>query len=291
VVASGWFPTLGGQIFWILILSFGFHYFEATNQSLTLQYFNVIEAPIIISRLRSVTAVGSLFMGLIIVCLATHLDYRVLFALAGSLAIIAAFWSFGHRPVSEGLPVQKKGLVFKKKYWLFYVLTGLSGARRQIFDVFSVFLLVERFNFSLFQMSLLMLFNNIINWFLNPFIGRAINAIGEKTLLRFKYITVLMLCIGYVFCNSSILAASLYIIDQILFCFTVSIRTFFQKISDPSDIAPSMAVGVTVNHIAAVSVPFVGGYLWMLNYRIPFYMGAFFALTSLVMTNYIKTKK
>ncbi|UQZ88115.1 MFS transporter [Deltaproteobacteria bacterium Smac51] len=291
VISTGWFPTFEGQIVWTLILSFGFHYFEATNQSLTLQYFNTHEAPLVISRLRSMTAAGSFLMGLLILALAGRADYRILFAIAGSMAVIASIWSFFNRPPSTGLPPQKRGMVLNGRYWLFYVLTMLSGARRQIFNVFAIFLLVERFHFTLGEMSLLLLLNNLINWLLNPYIGLAINAVGERKLLTIKYIVVVAVCLAYVFCDYAWLAAMLYVVDQLLFCFTVSIRTYFQKIADSCDIAPSMAMGVTVNHIAAVAVPFVGGLMWMVDYRIPFIMGACFASASLLMTSFIKIKR
>jgi hypothetical protein len=76
--------------------------------------------------------------------------------------------------------------------------------------------------------------------------------------------------------------AVLYILDHIFFNFSIGIRTFFQKIGDPRDIAPSMAVGFTINHIAAVFLPAIGGFLWVLDYRIPFFGGAAMALISLI---------
>ncbi|TVM28068.1 MFS transporter, partial [Oceanidesulfovibrio marinus] len=48
---------------------------------------------------------------------------------------------------------------------------------------------------------------------------------------------------------------------------SMAIRTYFQKIADPADIAPSMAVGFTINHIAAVLIPVLGGILWLTHYR------------------------
>ena len=287
VVATGWFPTFEGQMFWTLILSFGFHYFEATNQSLTLQYFTKTEAPIVISRLRATTAAGSFFMGAVILLLSSHLPYEWLFGIAGSCALAAALWALTQRPANAALPAQRRGVVVRARYWLFYVLTGLSGARRQIFNVFSIFLLVKHFEFTLMEMSFLLLFNNLINWFLNPYIGKAINAFGERPLLTGKYIIVSLCCVGYVFCHSAWQAALLYIIDQLMFCFTISIRTFFQKIAAPEDIAPSMALGVTINHIAAVAVPLIGGMLWMVDYRIPFVMGVALSIGSLVMVRFM----
>lgn len=281
VIATGFFPSFEGLLVWTFVLSMGFHYFEATNQSLTLQYFSISEAPIIIGRLRAATAAGSFFMGLVILLLAERLEYQALFGIAGALAVCAGIWAMFQRPELEGLPRQRKGMVLRARYWLFYVLTALSGARRQIVMVFSAFLLVQHFSFSLRDMSLLLLGSHLINWLLNPFIGGVINKVGEKRLLGVKYLCVIAICTGYVYCDHAWLAAALFIVDQVLFCFTISIRTFFQKIADREDIAPSMAVGVTVNHIVAVAVPVVGGMLWMVDYRIPFWMGTGFGLLSL----------
>ena len=55
----------------------------------------------------------------------------------------------------------------------------------------------------------------------------------------------------------------------------------------PEDIAPSMALSVTSSHIAAVGVPVVGGLLWLIDYRIPFWMGTGLALVSLLLVQYI----
>ena len=291
VIITGWFPTFEWQIFWTLVLSFGFHYFEATNQSLTLQYFSKSEAPLVIGRLRAVTAAGSFMMGIIILVLSNFLEYRWLFGIAGSFAVIAAIWAFFQNPTDKNLPPQRKGIVIKSRYWLFYALTVLSGARRQIFVVFSIFLLVNNFHFTLTQMSFFLLFSNLVNWVLNPLIGRAINAFGEKPLLTGKYAVVILLCYCYIVCDSAWVAALLYIVDQLLFGFTMSIRTFFQKIADAEDIAPSMALGVTINHIAAVAVPLVGGMLWMIDYRIPFAMGIGLSTLSLLMVQCIPSKR
>ena len=282
VIASGFFPSFEGLLVWTFILSMGFHYFEATNQSLALQYFSIQDAPLIIGRLRSVTGAGSFIMGSIILFLSGYLDYRWLFAIAGSVAIVVGIWALFQRPEAAGISRQRRGMVLRKRYWLFYLLTCLSGARRQVVSVFSTFLLVQHFSFNIREMALLLLASYFITWVLNPYIGKIINRFGEKSLLFVKYICVVGVCAGYIFCKQAWMAAALFIFDQILFCFTISIRTFFQKIADKADIAPSMAVGVTVNHIAAVVVPIVGGILWMTDYRIPFAMGVVFGVLSLL---------
>jgi hypothetical protein len=87
---------------------------------------------------------------------------------------------------------------------------------------------------------------------------------------------------AYAIADSKLIVAVLYILDHIFFNFSIAIRTYFQKVGDPRDIAPSMAVGFTINHIAAVFLPAIGGLLWIIDYRIPFLGGAAMALISLI---------
>ena len=77
------------------------------------------------------------------------------------------------------------------------------------------------------------------------------------------------------------------ILCNIFFNFSMGIRTFFQKIGDPEHIAPTMAAGFTINHIAAVVIPAMGGLAWIIDYRIPFYAGALMSLTSLIAVQFI----
>jgi predicted MFS family arabinose efflux permease len=179
-------------------------------------------------------------------------------------------------------------MFLKRRYWLYYLLTFMSGARRQIFMVFSMFLLVKNFHFSVQAITLLFIINNLINWVINPLIGRAINAFGERALCSAEYAGVIVIFLTYAFASSKWLVAGMYILDYILFNFAVAIRTYFQKIADPGDIAPTTAVGFTINHIAAVFLPALGGYLWMIDYRIPFLGGAALAVVSLVLAQFIR---
>ena len=66
------------------------------------------------------------------------------------------------------------------------------------------------------------------------------------------------------------LIAILYILDQVFYNFHIAIQTYFQKIADPGDIASSISVSFTINHIAAAVLPAIGGVLWMIDYRVPF---------------------
>lgn len=288
VALTGFFPSFGGIAITTLVMSFGFHYYETVNQSLTLQYFSTHQSPLVMGKLRSLAAITSIISAAVLWCLGFVMDYKGIFLVVGSVVLLAGIWASFQDPTHTGVPPQKLRMFLKRRYWLYYLLTFMSGARRQIYTVFSMFLLVKVFHFSVQAITVLFIINNIINWIINPMIGRAINAFGERTLCTLEYSGVILVFLTYAYSSSRWVVAGMYIIDYILFNFSVSIRTYFQKIADPQDIAPSSAVGFTINHIAAVFLPALGGYLWMINYRIPFVMGAGLGAISLVLAQFIR---
>ena len=286
---TGVFPSYTGLIATTMIMSFGFHYFETTNQSLTLQYFDKDSSPLVIGKLRSYGAAANIVVGIFIYLISFLFPYKTTFGLIGFIIVMVGIWGILQNPTRDGLPVQHKKMIVRKKYWLYYFLTFMAGARRQIFIAFAVFLLVKKFEFSIQEITLLFVLNNSINYFLNPLIGKAIIKFGERKVLSLEYSSLIMIFIGYAFVESKIIIATLYVLDHIFFNFAMGIRTYFQKIGNPKDIAPSMAVGFTINHIAAVIIPALGGLMWIVDYRIPFIAGAIMSAVSLLFVQFIRS--
>ena len=79
------------------------------------------------------------------------------------------------------------------------------------------------------------------------------------------------------------LATALYIANNIFFALALALKTYFQKIADPGDIAPTAAVAFTINHIAAVFLPALLGYLWLVAPGTVFALAAGMALVSLLL--------
>ena len=288
---TGFFPTYSGLICTTLVMSFGFHYFETTNQSLTLQYFSTGIAPLVFGRLRSLAAISSIVAGLLIWLLGFFMDYRGVFLVIGIIVLGAGIWGMCQEPTHESVPQQRQKMILRRRYSLYYFLTFLSGARRQIFMVFSIFLLVKMFHFSVQEITFLFIVNNLIAYILNPLIGRAIVRFGERRISSIEYAGVIVIFLTYAFTDSKLLISFMYVADSLLFNFSVAIRTYFQKVGDPRDIAASMAVGFTINHVAAVFLPALGGFLWMIDYRIPFIMGAALGVVSLVAAQWMRVPK
>ncbi len=287
VSLTGLLPSFGGIVFTTLLMSFGFHYYETMNQSLTLQYFGHAEAPLVLGRMRSLMAVSNISVGALIYVLARWAGYEAMFALVGAVAVAAGLWALKGDPTKKDMPLQHRKMNLKKRYWLFYALTFIAGARRQIFVAFAVFLLVDKFGFGIREITILFVVNNVINYFVNPLIGRAVNRFGERKVLSLEYASLIVVFLAYAVTSSPIVAACLYVFDNVLFNFSIAIKTFFQKIADPADISSGMAAGFTITHIVAVFVPVLGGLAWMTDYRVVFVGGAAFGLISLVLAQHV----
>lgn len=291
MAVTGLFPSYFGLVFTTLITSFGFHYFDATCGSLTLQYFDEETSPWVLGKLGSLASIANIGVGILIFCIASILNFTQIYLLIGCLIMPAGFWGLFQDPTKSDIIPQHKKMIFRKKYWLYYFLTFMAGARRQIFMAFAVFLMVKKFQFSVQEVTTLFVINNIMNYFLYPLIGKSIIRFGERKILSLEYFSLIFVFLAYAVAQSKILIMILYILDQVFYNFHIAIQTYFQKIGDPKDIASSISVSFTINHMAAVILPAIGGVLWIIDYRIPFIGGAIFSLIALIAVQKIQIQK
>ncbi len=289
VFATGFFPSKYGLLATTMVMSVGFHYFETINSSLTLQWLPQSEAPAFLGR---VLGIGS-FVGLIAYGLvwlfATFLqfDYVIIYSVVGLIGIAMVIHLWMLFPQFQSIIPQRKNLFLKKRYSVYYLLTFLKGARRQIFMVFAAFLLVEKFGYSLSEITLLFLINKGANIFVAPLIGKVIEKIGERRALSIEYAGLIAVFTGYAVVDNAMIAAGLYILDHLFFAMAIAIKTYFQKIADREDMAGTASVSFTIDHIASVIIPVTFGMVWMYNPSLVFYAGAGFAVLSLIAANLI----
>lgn len=289
VALTGYFPFEYGLYATTVLMSIGFHYFETINQSLQLQYLTKQEAPAVMGQLLSVKSAASLVAyGTIWLCFDIFfVEYQWAYLLFGGVGLLLLAVIVSSFPVFTGDTVQNKHLVLRKRYWLFYVLTFLSGARRQIFMVFAGFMLVEKFNYQVSDIAILYIVNHVFNLLAAPRIGKLIGRFGERKALTFEYVGLILVFISYALVEDEKIAAGLYVVDHLLFAMAIAIKTFFQKIADPADIASTAGVSFTINHIAAVIIPAAFGLIWIVNPALVFYIGAGLAAISLMFSQQI----
>ncbi|MEL7259568.1 MAG: MFS transporter [Pseudomonadota bacterium] len=286
---TAWFPTMGGILTITMLSSIGFHYYETVNQSLQLQWLPKHRAPQMLGWLLAAGS-GATLVAYVLIVLTWEtfdLSYNTVYMLAGGATVAIAVYCMIAFPQFEAPNPQVKKMILRRRYWLYYALQFMSGARRQIFIVFAGFMMVEKFGFDVHEVTALYMINLVANMVFAPFMGRAVHVFGERATLLFEYagLALVFLLYGglYFFGWGVLLAMVLYVVDHLLFALALALKTYFQKIADPGDIAPTAAVAFTINHIAAVFLPAALGYLWLVSPAAVFVLAACMASVSFLL--------
>ncbi len=284
VAMTGFFPTLGGIIATTLVMSFGFHYFEAATHSMQLQFLRGPNAARDMGRVHGASAAAQFIsFGAIFVLTGWfgYKSYMPVFVLIGMAALVMTWLSWRHFPQYEGHVPQLKSLMFRRRYGLYYALTFMSGARRQIFVAFGAFLLVDRFGLPVDRIALLYLATAFASTMLAPRIGAMVGRIGERRTMILENLILIVIFSGYALTSSPVVAALLFVVDGVSTSLTIAQRTYIQKIGAPEDMSATTTVGFTFNHIAAVVIPVVFGALGQRDPAIIFWLGTAIAVVSL----------
>jgi hypothetical protein len=286
---TAYFPGLYGILTLTMLSSIGFHYYETVNQSLQLQWLPKDRAPKILGWLVATGSAATFVVYLIILLLwePLGLTYNIVYMAGGLTTVAIAIFAMIAYPQFDGPTPQLKRMVLRRRYWLYYALQFMSGARRQIFMVFAGFMMVEKFGFEVHELTGLFLINLVINMFVAPVLGGVVQRFGERNTLVFEYtglVAVFLAYGGVYYLGWGVaIAAFLYVVDHIFFALALALKTYFQKIADPQDIAPTAAVAFTINHIAAVGLPVVLGLLWLVSPLLVFLIAAAMASVSLML--------
>lgn len=280
---TGYFPSVWGFYLTTFIMSVGYHYFETVNQSLQLQWLPKLEAPKLLGKLIAVAGVAQLAVYAIIALVwkTFDLSFEMAFALFGVMTLFIVVYLWRAFPYFKEHTPQHKQLVVRKRYWLYYALQFMSGARRQVFTVFAALLMVQKFGYDVHEVALLFLINTGFNIVFAPKIGALIGRFGERNALRLEYIGLIGVFISYAYVSNPMVAAGLYIVDHAFFAMAIAIKTYFQKIADPADFAGTAGFAFTINHIAAVLIPASFGLIWLASPSLVFLLGAGMAGISL----------
>ncbi|MDX1736716.1 MAG: MFS transporter [Alphaproteobacteria bacterium] len=286
VFVTGHFPTAIGLYITTVIMSIGFHYYETMQMSLTLQWMSKDEAPRSMGRqtaarsFTSLIAYGMIWVGFEIF----DIGYSWVYMAGGGMCILLTLYVLFAMPNHQSKEEQHKKMILRKRYWLFYALTFMGGARRQIFVVFAGFLMVEKFGYDVAAITLLYVVNHAFSMWLAPQVGKWIAKWGERKALIVEYIGLILVFGGYALTESAQVAAVLYVLDHLFFAFAIAQKSYFQKIANPKDIASTAGVSFSINHIAAVGIPALFGFfLWTEDPALVFYAGAIMAVISLLL--------
>ena len=162
---------MGGILTITMLSSIGFHYFETVNQSLHMQWIAKDRAPQLLGWLMAAGSAATL-----IACAAIVLTWK-----AFSRDYTLSMWS----------------RVGSRRYWHYDALQLMAGARRQIFVVFAGFMMVEKFGFSVEEMTGLFMVNLVVNILCTPILGRVVAQFGEKLALNIEQAGLAVVFLAY----------------------------------------------------------------------------------------------
>ncbi len=272
------------------IMSFGFHFFYPTNNAVVLMATEKQHAPRVLGQLRSLGAIAAVTATGAVYFLAEAWGYQTLFLVVGGAVAVGGLLLLPTEEVTEGLPARRR-VVLRRKYWRYYTLSFLMGSRRHIFTTFAIFLLVREYGISVQTTATLFLINSLVNTYALQLVGKLVGQLGERLMLSFAFGTLALVFLGYAYVTYLPVLFVLFVIDNIMFGFNLALATYFQKIAvTPEEITSNLSVEQTINHIAAIIVPVVGGTVWELfGSRVPFLAGVCIALLSLFLVQGIRT--
>jgi predicted MFS family arabinose efflux permease len=289
VAITGMFPSVLGLYVTTVIMSVGFHYLETINQSLSLQWLKKETAAQNLGRMIAIGSFAALVTyGMVYVVLEwLGFSMETVYMIGGGAAVLIGIAAWLLFPRYAQPVEQRKHLLMRRRYWLYYALTFMAGARRQIFIVFAGFLMVEKFGFDAAAIAAMFLVNGVLNMLFAPKIGRLIGKWGERRALTLEYIGLIGVFAAYAFVETAWIAVVLYILDHLFFTMAIAIKTYLQKIADPADLAPTAGVAFSINHIAAVGLPALFGVIWVISPAAVFLSGAVLAFGSLLLARLI----
>lgn len=287
IAGTGLMPGYGALIVISVFWSIGFHLYITVSPAITLTLARGRESGRHLGRMTSVGSMATL-VGLGVAFgaarLFTNLPYNVFFFTAGACILAASPLCMRLSVHAEGAP--RARLIFRREYGLFYLLTFLEGCRRQIFGIFASFALILVYKVPLSAMLALQFANAILISLTAPRIGRLIDRYGERKPLIFYSVALIIVFLGYATFQTVGALYALFLIDYVLFSFGMGFTTYLHRIVREGELTPCLAMGTTMNHIAAVTVPVGGALLWTYsqNYQLPFWVGVGIATISLFAT-------
>jgi len=293
IALTGRVGSLSGLVVSTLMMSIGFHFFMSSNSSAVLLLVGDDETPRTLGRLSSVGALAALAGAGIVFLTLDALGFRTLFYVTGALLIVGGLvlLPWARQPVR---PVRtRRRTPIHRRYWLYYVLEFLMGSRRHIFTTFAIFLLVQEHRVTAQTITVLFVVNDLIGTFLYRQFGGIIIRFGERRVLTLNFVFLIFVFLGYAYIPLLPVLYVLFVADQVLFGFRISLQSYFQKIAvQPQDITPNISLGQTINHIAAVIIPVVGGMVWeVVGSRYTFLIGVGVAVLSLVLVQWMHTER
>lgn len=198
--------------------------------------------------------------------------------------------------------VGKKRFVFRKDYYLYYIMSIVNGARKQITLTFVPWLIIDIFQQPVTTLTMLFFIVCVINIFFKPWFGSLIDKKGERYAMQLEAIVMFVACIGFIFAKpmfsfttALIIVGFCYVIDKLMESASMARATYAKRISkDPTEVARTLSMGLSMDHVVSMLIPVLAGYVWYANgtdgYRYVFIGALFISLLNFFIASKLERK-
>jgi predicted MFS family arabinose efflux permease len=285
-------PQFGWMVLSMVIWSMGTHLFLPLSNSLSIE----VAKPGQIGRVLGVLNAANTF-SFIVGCASIwvikgflKMEYSAVFRLGAFFALLAVICALAMTTSRQPKSRTKFKLIFRKEYSIFYWLSVLYGARKQIFLTFAPWVLIKVYRQPVTVIAQLLFIASVFGTAFKYFLGRLIDRIGERTIIMIESAVMVLVCIGYGFAghlglgqNTKYLVYLCYIFDNMLMAVTIARTTYLHKnLIKPEDLTPSLSMGVSLDHLVAMTLPGLGGVFWnKYGYEYIFLFAALIALVNI----------
>ena len=247
----------------VMFGSVGFHMWMPLSRELNLSLADKTHAGRVLGFMAGTGSAGALLGMLTVFAFAPALGYRMMFLWASAGLAVAAVLVSRVRSPRRAADGPRKRLVLRREYGFYYLLNFLEGSARQIWSSFAMFTLVRHYGVGVRTVTAMLILNSLLTTFMNPRIGAWIDKWGERKALMVGYAGLIAVFATYAASTQAWQAIAVYFAYSTMFAFNIATPVYLDKIARPGELAPTLAMGVTAEHLAGVAIPVVGGMLWV----------------------------
>ena len=266
-------PQFGWMIGSMILWSIGMHLFLPLSSSVSVKLADRGKVGQTLGLMNGVNTasviIGCLLIWVVMGWLKAGYSWAfraaALFGLVGMVCVFAM--RVKDKAVVKGVKVR---LLWRKEYSLFYWLSILFGARKQVFMTFAPWVIVQVYHQEPRVMAALILTSAVIGIGFKPLVGWLIDRIGERKVLIGEAIWFFLICLGYAGADHLGLGKQAinvvfvcFIIDLLLSSVSMARTTYLHKnLVETADLTPTLSMGISLDHAVAMTIPILGGLLW-----------------------------
>jgi MFS family permease len=247
-----------------VVASLGFHMWMPLSSALGMCLSEKDKTGRVLGTLSSVGALAAM-AGMGVISLVAKLFESIslgTYYIAGGGFIIVAAALLTRLPAYIGATeIEQPRMLLKRRYWLYYILTFFEGSRKQVLGTFGTLVLVDSFDFKVWQISLILLASSIVNLVAGPYIGRLVDRFGERTTVSTSYVILVLCCLGLATLHDVWILVVLLVVIKLMVMFGMGLSTYVYRSAPPEELTPTLSAGISINHVTSVAMPLVAGAL------------------------------